>query len=111
MLEDLIASGAVPTVRLHEVFRQAARSLIVRAAHAINDGEPPPLDPGADGIRDFFLVERDEAQAMFEEVVSLAAGRLAGHYGLDRVRRPRAGPDAPRARSASTRSTTRCVRA
>jgi exodeoxyribonuclease V alpha subunit len=82
VLEDLIESGTVPTVRLHEVFRQAARSLIVRAAHAINDGEAPPLDPGADGIRDFFMVERDAAEAMFEEVVTLATGRLAGHYGL-----------------------------
>ena len=41
VLEDLIESGVVPTVRLHEIFRQAARSLIVRAAHAINAGEPP----------------------------------------------------------------------
>ena len=41
---DLIESGAVPTVRLTEIFRQAARSLIVRAAHAINAGEPPPTE-------------------------------------------------------------------
>ena len=34
----------MPTVRLTEIFRQAARSLIVRAAHAINAGEPPPTD-------------------------------------------------------------------
>ena len=42
VLEDLIESGAVPVVRLTEIFRQAARSLIVRAAHAVNAGEPPP---------------------------------------------------------------------
>ncbi|MBW3579391.1 MAG: AAA family ATPase, partial [Actinobacteria bacterium] len=35
-LADLIASGAVPTTTLTEVFRQAARSLIVHAAHAVN---------------------------------------------------------------------------
>ncbi|MDX6700010.1 MAG: exodeoxyribonuclease alpha subunit, partial [Baekduia sp.] len=32
VLEDLIASGACPATRLTEVFRQAARSLIIRAA-------------------------------------------------------------------------------
>jgi exodeoxyribonuclease V alpha subunit len=37
VLEDLIDSGVVPTTRLEEIFRQAARSLIVRAAHA---GQP-----------------------------------------------------------------------
>jgi exodeoxyribonuclease V alpha subunit len=41
VLEDLIASTAVPTTALSEIFRQARRSLIVRAAHAINEGRPP----------------------------------------------------------------------
>ena len=82
VLEDLIESGVVPTVRLSEVFRQAARSLIVRAAHAINAGEHPPTDPGEDGLRDFFVITRESPQEMFAEVVSLAAERLAAHYGL-----------------------------
>ncbi len=83
VLEDLIDSGVVPTVRLTEVFRQAARSLIVRAAHAINAGETPSVEAGEQDVRDFFLVERDEAGAMFDEVVSLAAERLPTHYDLD----------------------------
>ena len=83
VLGDLIDSGVVPTVRLTEVFRQAARSLIVRAAHAINEGAVPSTDAGADDVRDFFLVERADAEAMFAEVVSLAAERLPAHYELD----------------------------
>ena len=86
VLGDLIDSGAVPTVRLTEVFRQAARSLIVRAAHAINAGEPPVTEAGPDDVRDFFLVERLDAGAMFDEVVSLASERLPGHYKLDPAR-------------------------
>ena len=35
VLADIIASGTVPVVRLTEVFRQAARSRIVSAAHGI----------------------------------------------------------------------------
>jgi exodeoxyribonuclease V alpha subunit len=87
VLDDLISSGRIPVTALHEVFRQARRSLIVRAAHAINRGRRPRApreDPGADGlIRDFFLAERHDEQEIFAEVVSLASERLASHYGLD----------------------------
>ena len=38
VLADLIASGAVPVVRLTEVFRQAAQSRIITSAHRINQG-------------------------------------------------------------------------
>ncbi len=82
VLEDLLAAD-VPSTRLTEVFRQAARSLIVRAAHAINAGELPEPVAAADDVRDFFLVVRDGPQAIFAEVCELAATRLPAHYGLD----------------------------
>jgi exodeoxyribonuclease V alpha subunit len=85
VLDDLIASGAVPVTRLTTIFRQAARSLIVRAAHAINHGEPPPAAPIDDGLRDFFLIERANPKAVFDEVISLASERLPRHYSLDPV--------------------------
>jgi len=83
VLEDLLDSGAVPSTCLTEVFRQAARSMIVRAAHAMNAGELPPANPREGDVRDFFLIDRDGAQAIFEEVCELAATRLPSHYGLD----------------------------
>jgi len=43
VLADIIASGAVPVVRLTEVFRQAARSRIITNAHRINHGAMPDL--------------------------------------------------------------------
>jgi exodeoxyribonuclease V alpha subunit len=85
VLEDLIASGTVPSTKLVEVFRQAARSLIIRAAHAIDRGEAPPTKAGEDDIRDFFVIERDDPQRVFAEVVSLAIKRLPSHYDLDPV--------------------------
>jgi exodeoxyribonuclease V alpha subunit len=85
VLDDLIACGAVPVTRLTTIFRQAARSLIVRAAHAINHGEPPPSEPSDDGLRDFFLIERTSPRAVFDEVISLASERLPRHYSLDPV--------------------------
>lgn len=83
VLEDLLDSGAVASTRLTEVFRQAARSMIVRAAHAINAGELPPTQPREGDVRDFFLITRDGPAAIFEEVCELAAVRLAAHYDLD----------------------------
>jgi exodeoxyribonuclease V alpha subunit len=85
VLDDLIESGAVPTTRLTEIFRQAARSMIVRAAHAINHGEPPPTRPGDGDLHDFFLIAREEPHAIFAEVCDLAAHRLPEHYGLQPV--------------------------
>ena len=83
VLEDLLGSGAVPAVRLTEIFRQAAKSMIVRAAHAVNEGRYPPTVPGADDVRDFFVVGQDDAQATVDEIVALVTRRLPDHYGLD----------------------------
>jgi exodeoxyribonuclease V alpha subunit len=101
VLDDLIASGAVPVTRLTTIFRQAARSLIVRAAHAINHGEPPPAVPSEDGLRDFFLIERPSPGAVFDEVISLAdlqvlAPMYKGPVGIDAINaelRARLNPD------------------
>src|SRR5205807_1882789 len=38
VLADIIASRAVPVVRLTEIFRQASQSRIVQAAHQVNHG-------------------------------------------------------------------------
>ena len=104
VLEDLIESGAVPTVRLTEIFRQAARSLIVRAAHAIN-ARRAAADRRRRGRHPRLLLPRARraAPAIFEEVVSLAVRRLPGALRA----RPRARvlvlSPMHRARSASTR--------
>jgi ATP-dependent exoDNAse (exonuclease V) alpha subunit len=45
VLADIIQSGAVPVVRLTEVFRQAAQSRIITTAHRINQGSIPDLSP------------------------------------------------------------------
>jgi exodeoxyribonuclease V alpha subunit len=55
VLADIIASGAVPVVRLTEIFRQAAESRIVTNAHRINQGQMPDLAPAEGG--DFYFVD------------------------------------------------------
>jgi exodeoxyribonuclease V alpha subunit len=51
VLQDLMASGRIPVVRLTQVFRQAAQSAIVTAAHQINNGQYPTIEPISDNPR------------------------------------------------------------
>jgi len=86
VLRDVIASGAVPTVRLTEIFRQAGRSQIVVNAHRIHDGEMPetaaaPADGGADG-RDFFFLEENDPAVAAALIRDLVAVRLPRRYGF-----------------------------
>jgi exodeoxyribonuclease V alpha subunit len=83
---ELVASGLVATTRLTHIFRQAADSMIVQGAHAIRRGGLPEFSPGEGMRRDLFLIERGSARLALEEVVSLVAERLPGHYGVDPVR-------------------------
>ncbi|MHC5771820.1 MAG: SF1B family DNA helicase RecD2 [Nostoc sp.] len=48
ILADLINSGCVPVVRLTQVFRQAKTSAIITAAHQINRGIYPTIEPISD---------------------------------------------------------------
>ncbi len=82
---ELVDSGLVPTVRLDHIFRQAAGSMIVQGAHAIRRGRPPSFMAGPEMRRDLFMIERPDPAAAREEVVSLVAERLPGHYGADPV--------------------------
>src|SRR5262249_42360530 len=65
VLADVIASKAVPVVRLTEIFRQAGRSRIVQAAHCVNHGELPESGPPG-GQSDFYLVEADTPGAVLD---------------------------------------------
>jgi exodeoxyribonuclease V alpha subunit len=84
--EDLIASGAAPVVRLTQIFRQAARSMITTAAHEINQGRPPHLEPGPGQDHDFFFIERATPERALETVVEVVAERAPGKFGVDPIR-------------------------
>ena len=83
VLKDILASGAVPSVTLTEVFRQAASSMIVRNAHRINRGEYPIVRTRD---TDFFLERRESMRAAVDSVVQLVTTRLPRYLGVDPVR-------------------------
>jgi exodeoxyribonuclease V alpha subunit len=72
VLRDIIDSGAVETVVLDEVFRQAPGSMIVSNAHRINRGEFPHLR----GARDFFFINEEDPEKVAEAVVHTVKSRL-----------------------------------
>ncbi len=78
VLDDLISSGAVPTVRLTEIFRQSVESLIVTNAHNINNGISPVLNATD---KDFFFVRREDERTIADTVASLVTERLPRTYG------------------------------
>lgn len=84
--EDLIASGAAPVVRLTQIFRQAARSMITTAAHEINQGRPPHLEPEGDQHHDFFFIERGTPERALETVVEVVAERAPAKFAVDPIR-------------------------
>jgi exodeoxyribonuclease V alpha subunit len=84
VLADVIASEAVPVVRLTEIFRQAGQSWIVRAAHAVNAGELPSSAPAGEG--DFYVVEAKTPAAILDRVVQMVRERIPTRFGLDPVR-------------------------
>jgi exodeoxyribonuclease V alpha subunit len=84
--EDLIDSGVAPVVRLTQIFRQAARSMITTAAHEINRGRPPHLEPQEDQDHDFFFIDRPNPERALDTVVEVVAERAPGSFGVDPIR-------------------------
>ena len=84
-LSDLIASGAVPVIRLTEVFRQAAASWIIKAAHQINAGQMPAF-PGKEDRGDCYFVTVNDNDALPSVLTDLVKNRLPQAYRVDPVR-------------------------
>jgi exodeoxyribonuclease V alpha subunit len=85
ILADIIASAAVPVVRLTEVFRQAAQSRIITSAHRINQGSIPDLAK-PEGDSDFYFVPADDPETAAARIVELVKTRIPQRFGLDPIR-------------------------
>ena len=85
VLADIIASHAVPVVRLTEVFRQAAQSRIITSAHKINQGIIPDLAK-PDGDTDFYFVQAADPETAVPRIVDLVKTRIPKRFGLDPIR-------------------------
>jgi len=85
VLADVISSGAVPVVRLTEVFRQAAQSRIITSAHRINQGSIPDLSPpGTES--DFYFVQADDPETTVRRIIELVKTRIPKRFSLNPIR-------------------------
>jgi ATP-dependent exoDNAse (exonuclease V) alpha subunit len=84
VLADVIASGAVPVVRLTEVFRQAVESRIIVNAHRINQGLMSDLAPVDSG--DFYFVDAADPEEAMRKLLAIVRERIPKRFGFDPVR-------------------------
>jgi exodeoxyribonuclease V alpha subunit len=80
VLKDVIGSGLVPVVELHQVYRQARESLIVSNAHRLNRGAMPITRNDVEG--DFFFFERAAPEDVLGTIKQLVEKRLVGRFGI-----------------------------
>ncbi len=78
VLNDLIESKKVTTIRLTEIFRQAQNSLIIVNAHKINTGEFPTSSiPGSK--KDFIYIKEKEPENIFPKLHEIYKHTLKKH--------------------------------
>ena len=80
VLKDCIDSATLPMTRLHQIFRQAKKSMITRNAHSVNKGMMPHLETSFDD--DFWYIERDDPEEMIEEILKLIQKTLPEKFNF-----------------------------
>jgi exodeoxyribonuclease V alpha subunit len=79
----MIASDAIPVVKLERIFRQAQGSRIITNAHRINKGEYPELSNGKG--TDFFFIDDDDPESASKQIIQLCQKRLPASYRLNPI--------------------------
>lgn len=77
-LNDCLASGVIPAVRLTQVFRQAQNSLIIVNAHRINKGEFPTSSL-PDAKKDFIFIKEENPEQCIEHIKRVLFVELKKH--------------------------------
>jgi exodeoxyribonuclease V alpha subunit len=84
VLADIITSERIPTVRLTEIFRQAATSQIIVNAHRINQGQSPAMRE--DGTSDFYVIPADSPEEIQAKLLRIVTERIPQRFGLHPIR-------------------------
>jgi ATP-dependent exoDNAse (exonuclease V) alpha subunit len=84
LLNSSIGSERIPTVRLTEIFRQAATSQIIVNAHRINQGQMPLMRE--EGTSDFYVIPADSPEEIQAKLLRVVTERLPQRFGLHPIR-------------------------
>ncbi len=83
VLADIIQSKIIPYCNLTQIYRQEEASLIIRNAHAINEGKMPILDNNS---KDFFFETKKDAQEIMRAVVDMQCHRIPKFLDIDSLK-------------------------
>jgi len=83
VLADILASEAVGSARLTQIFRQAKQSMIVVNAHRINQGQLPLASTREPPEADFYWVEQDDPATVRDMIAGLVCERIPHAFGVD----------------------------
>ncbi|MCH9762765.1 MAG: ATP-dependent RecD-like DNA helicase [Gammaproteobacteria bacterium] len=84
VLSDLITSGVIATVRLTEIFRQAAHSHIIVNAHRVNEGRMPLSYDSPKS--DFFTLYTETPEEIHAKLIEVVTHRLSKRYGYNAIK-------------------------
>lgn len=79
VLNDMIASGTIPVVKLTENFRQKAGSQIAATAEKIKLG----MSPETGTLKDFILIPQKNPKEILETVLRLVSESIPQEFGID----------------------------
>ncbi len=84
VLADIIESGQISTVRLTEIFRQAATSKIIVNAHKINQGQVPQAETAGE-LSDFYCINAETPEEVFAKLIQVVTVRIPQRFGFHPV--------------------------
>ena len=82
VLADIIDSNAIPTIKLTEIFRQAATSQIIINAHKINQGQFPKLKYDNQPT-DFYFIEESDPEIIQQKLLTIVANKLPHSFNFN----------------------------
>lgn len=80
ILNDMINSKIIPTIKLETIFRQGEGSNIIKNAHLINHGKKPVLN---EENKDFFFINTRDDKHTLDTICDLVVERLPKFYNVD----------------------------
>lgn len=85
VLKDIINSKVIPTVKLIEIFRQAATSNIIINAHRVNHGILPDLTP-SQKASDFYFIEAEYDKDIINKIIIMIKDRIPNIFNLNPIK-------------------------
>lgn len=84
ILNDLISSEIINTIKLEQIFRQAAESKIISNAHKVNEGKMPDFDSKNENS-DFYFIEASAGENLLNKLKYISRKRIPERFKFDPI--------------------------